>query len=237
VIDLVRGTESRFTFSDGQETEPDWSPDGSHICWASSRGSAFQIFQKASSGAGGDELLANSDTEITIDGWSPDGRSILFDRSAPQTKKDLWVLPLDGERQPVQYLSGPFNETQGRFSPDGRWVVYTSDESGKPEIYLQSYPASAAKVQVSVSGGTDPKWRADGKELFYVSADNKLVSVDVRVNGGAVGVPKPLFALGELSSDYSPSADGQRFLFATQGQQGSALQYDLITNWTAGPQK
>lgn len=237
VIDTVRGTESRFTFSDASDTYPMWSPDGGRICWTSSQGSAFQIYQKASSGAGSDELLTNSDTAIAIDSWSPDGRSLLFDRFAPQTKQDLWILPLDGDRQPVTYLNGPFNETQGRVSPDGHWVVYTSDESGRPEIYLQSYPATAAKVQVSVTGGSDPKWRGDGKELFYISADNKFVAVDVRPNGGGVGVPKPLFDLGELSADYAATADGQRFLFATQGQQGSVLQYDLIANWTAGQQK
>jgi Tol biopolymer transport system component len=234
VIDLVRGTETRFTFSDGEDMFSHWSPDGSRICWTSAQGAGYQILQKAASGAGENEVLADSDALVWINSWSPDGKFILFDRYASETKQDLWVLPLEGDRQPFAYLKGPFNEREGRFAPDGRWVAYTSNESVRHEIYLQSYPASAVKIQISTNGGSNAQWRGDGKELFYITSDNKLASVEVKPNGAGAGLPKPLFELGLLRPHYAVSADGQRFLFVNQAQQGKSVQYDMIANWAAG---
>jgi Tol biopolymer transport system component len=233
VIDLVRGTESRFTFADGEDMFSAWSPDGKDICWTSDRGTGYQVFRKAASGTGEEELLASSDALISPDSWSPDGKSILFDKYSTETKQDLWVLPLQGDRQPVAFLKGPFNERQGRFSPDGGWVAYTSDESGKSEVFLQSFPASAIKVQISAGGGSHPRWRGDGKELFYITSDNKLASVEIRPNGAGAGLPKTLFELILLRTQYAVSADGQRFLFVNQDQ-GKSVQYEMIANWTAG---
>jgi Tol biopolymer transport system component len=234
VIDLVRGTESRFTFSDGDDMFSAWSPDSSHICWTSDRGAGYQILQKTASGTGEEELLATSDASISPDSWSPDGKSILFDKYSSETKQDLWILPLEGDRQPLAYMKGPFNERQGRFSPDGRWVAYTSDESGRSEVFLQSFPASVVKIQISVNGGSHPRWRGDGKELFYITADNKLASVEIKPNGAGAGVPRPLFDLDLFRTQYAVSADGQRFLFVNQAEQGKSVQYDVIANWTAG---
>jgi Tol biopolymer transport system component len=238
VIDLVRGNESRFTFSDGEDNFSAWSLDNKYICWTSNRGTGYQILRKASSGTGEEELLATSDSMPSPDSWSPDGKSILFDKYSPETKQDLWILPLEGDRQPLAYLKGPFNERQGRFSPDGRWVAYTSDESGnKSEVFLQSFPASAVKILISTNGGSNPQWRGDGKELFYITSDNKLASVEIKPNGAGAGVPKPLFDLELLTTQYAVSADGQRFLFVNQAQQGKSVQYDVITNWTADQKK
>jgi Tol biopolymer transport system component len=193
VIDLVRGTASRFTFSDGEDMFSHWSPDGSRICWTSAHGAGYQILQKAASGAGENEVLANSDALVSINSWSSDGKFILFDRYSLETKQDLWVLPLEGDRQPIAYLQGPFNEREGRFSPDSRWVAYTSNESVRPEVFLQSYPASAVKIQISTNGGSNPQWRGDGKELFYITSDNKLASVEVKPNGAGAGCAEAAF--------------------------------------------
>src|SRR5262249_36630279 len=130
--------------------------------------------------------------------WSPDGRYLLYMAVDPKTRSDLWVLPVAsgtaGDRKPVPYLRTPAWEAQGQFSPDGRWIAYTSDESGQSQIYVQSFPAGGGKYQVSTGGGTQPRWRRDGKELFYIAADGKLMAVDVKTAPKfEIDVPKALF--------------------------------------------
>ena len=239
VTDLTRGVSSRFTFDNGDDRHPNWSSDGSHISWQSARNGSYQIFQKAVSGVGEDELLYSSESAISFDSWSPDGRFMLLDRFSSQSKLDLWVLPLEGDRQPYPYLQAPFNERGGQFSPNGRWVAYTSDESGRSEVFVQSFPASAAKLQISTDGGSNARWRGDGKELFYISGDNKLASVEIRPDGVGASAPKVLFDLAFLRRvpTYAVAADGQRFLFVTQGQVAANLQYNVMVNWAADIKK
>jgi hypothetical protein len=139
-------------------------------------------------------------------------------------------------------LQTPFDERRARFSPDGRWIVYDSNDQGRFEVYVQTFPASSAKWQISTSGGMYPNWRGDGKELFYISADNKLMAVDIRPGTTIeAGVPKALFDLTPLrlvaGSTYAVTADGQRFLFVTQGQETSSLQYTVVVNWAAESKK
>lgn len=220
---------------------PVWSPDGSRIVFASNRNGLTDLYQKAASGTGSDELLLkSSDPKFPTD-WSLDGRFILYENRDPKTKADLWVLPLEGDRQPFPLLQTEFNEQQARFSPNGKWVAYTSDESGTTQVYVQSFPASGNKWQVSTGGGDQPRWRRDGRELFYLAADGKLVAVEVKTDGTfEAGVPKPLFELhsptvaGPFAISYAATADGQRFLVLRSAvEQASTTPITVVVNWAA----
>lgn len=162
----------------------------------------------------GDETLLRAGLSAAPVDWSPDGKSVLYQENAPKTGYDLWLLPVDGDHAPVSYVPTPFNEQSGTFSPDGRWVAYQSDESGQSQVYVQGMPATGAKYQISTSGGTQPRWRRDGKELYYFSQDQKLMAAPIAL--GAVvepGTPHALFtAAGLFDGGYAPSRDGQRFL-------------------------
>jgi Tol biopolymer transport system component len=242
VIDLARGTSSRLTFDPGEDLSPLWAPDGSRIAWQTNRDRAYQIYQKLASGVGQEELLLKSEAPIIPGSWSGDGRFILYYALGANTGADLWVLPLEGERKPFLFLQTPFSEHQGRFSPDGRLIAYVSNDQGRDEVYVQTFPASGNKWQVSTNVGTSAHWRNDGKELFYLSG-NKLMAVDVKPGSSfEAGVPKTLFDLtpSRVSGSYAVTADGQRFLFVTYVTQGEApanLQYTVVVNWTAAKAK
>jgi Tol biopolymer transport system component len=169
VHEFSRETSGRLTFDPATDTSPVWSPDGSRIIFSSDRDGLYNLYQKMSSGAGNEEaLLKSNETKYAYD-WSQDGRFLLFVFVAPQ-KDGLWVLPLTGEdRKPIPYLTEA-NASQARFSADSRWIAYTSGESGKSEVYVRPFPAaSGGKWIISKGGGTQPRWRRDGKELFYIS--------------------------------------------------------------------
>ncbi len=175
MVDIERNIPTRFTFNPAVEDDPVWSPDGTRILFTSEREGKRDIYQKLSSGAGGEELVLTSDTFKETADWSADGRYVLYVNNDPQTKSDLWVLPLFGDKQPVPFLATEFDEDQGRFSPNGRWVAFASDESGKTEVYVQTFPDSGGKSQISTGGGAQPVW--SGRELFYIDPDRKLMSV------------------------------------------------------------
>src|SRR5215813_1080345 len=238
VIDLTRGTESRLTFDPADDTLPIWSHDGNRIVWASNRTGTHQLYQKLASGVGQDEPLVQSDAPLFPGSWSADGRFLLYGRTDPKSGDDLWVLPLEGDRKPFPFLQTPFWETDAQFSPDGRWIAYRTNESGRSEVYVQTFPVSGSRWQVSTNGGHHPQWRSDGKELFYCSTDGKLMAVDVK-RGGAfeAGLPKTLFNLADAKvyyPDYAATADGQRFLFVRKLQEGSPAPFSVVVNWTAG---
>ncbi len=242
VIDLARGgTSGRLTFDPGDDRYPVWSPDGSHIAWGANRGAGSHFYQKLASGGGQEELLLKADAPSYPTSWSADGRFIFYARVDPKTGFDLWVLPVEGERQPFPFLQTPFSEGYGRFSPDGHWVAYQSNEQGRFEVFVQTFPASGGKWQVSTNGGTFAHWRSDGKELFYLSGDNKLMAVEVKPGSSfEAGVPKALFDLAPLRAlpnAYAVTADGQRFLFVTQGEATANLQYTVVVNWMAEAKK
>ena len=180
----------------------------------------------------GDQLLLESNNRLTPTDWSRDGRLIVYEQVDPQTQEDLWILPLDGERKPFPFVRTAFNEIQGRLSPDGRWMAYTSDESGAAEVYVVGFNGGAPigpKIKVSLNGGSNPKWRADGRELFYVARDEKLTAVAVKpVAPFEVGATETLFA---VSQDYTFTSDGQRFLVPTPGGDSSSRPITLIVNW------
>lgn len=242
VIDLARGAGSRLTFDPGDDLLPVWSPDDSRIAWGTKRDGAFQIYQKLASGIGQEELLLKADAPIFPDSWSADGRFLLYYRLDPKTRQDLWVLPLAGDRQPALFLQTPFTDTNGRFSPDGRWIAYTSDDQGRYEVNVQPFPASGGKWQIS-TGGQLPCWRSDGKELYYLSLDGKLMAVEVKPGGSfEATAPRALFdlapawALGGTRS-YTVTAAGDRFLFIRAREEAASLQFTVVTNWTAEVKK
>lgn len=242
MIEQTRGTSSRFTFDPTNETFPVWSPDGSRIAFASNKNGTADLFAKAANSAGNDELLFKSANLKAPNDWSSDGRTILFNDFDPKTNSDLWVLILGGDPKPTPVTQTPFGETNGRFSPDGKWIAYESTESGPGQIYLQGFP-SRSKTQVSTGGGFQPRWRGDGKELFFIGPDKKLMAVDITAgaNGIQVGTPRALFDLriGSLPGApyYDVSHDGQRFLVSVAGEENTPTPMTVVLNWNAGLKK
>jgi Tol biopolymer transport system component len=233
LVELRRGTASRLTTQPSYEWRPTWSPDGRRIVFASNRTGSMNLYQRSLSG-GADQVLLQSSNRLSPTDWSRDGRLIVYGELDPKTQEDLWVLPLDGDRKPFPFLRTEFNEIQGRLSPDSQWVAYTSDESGAPEVYVQGFTgreASGYKVRVSVSGGSEPKWRRDGRELFYIARDGKLIAVEVKAAATfEVGATRTLF---EVSLGYTFTADGQRFLVSTAVGDHSSAAITLVVNWTS----
>jgi WD40 repeat protein len=243
VYDVVRGLRTRFTFDPADEWTSLWSPDGSRVVFNSRRKGRLDLYQKASSGAGTEELLTENNLDKYAQSWSPDGRFILYSTSSGGAgTNDLFVLPLSGDRKPIPFLTTQFNEYAGQFSPDGRWVAYTSNESGRTEIFVAPFPAPGGKWQVSTAGGIRARWRRDGAEIYYLAPDNKLMAASVNGRGSSfeVGVVKPLFDIRAVPVQRYPfdvSADGQRFLINTLPEQASSAPITVVLNWTAGLQK
>jgi hypothetical protein len=195
--------------------------------------------RKAAGGAGSTEVLWESGNARTPVDFSRDGRLLSY---IDQTKgRQLWILPLTGERKPYQFYKSEYLQRPGVFSPDGKWIAYTSNETGEYNIYVQPFPATGDKWKVSTQGGAQPRWRGDGKELFYRTEDGKMVAVPVKTAGGfEPGAPHMLFQsytdplYPNLGIAYAVTADGQRFLMnaAMDGSRVSPI--TIITNWTAG---
>jgi eukaryotic-like serine/threonine-protein kinase len=240
IRDLARGASSRFTFDPASDVTPLWSPDGKTIVFSSNRGGQFDLYTKASGGGGQEQPLLQSDEPKFANDWSRDGRYIAFQSRGKKTNWDLWVLPTFGDRKPMLFLQTPFNETHPAFSPDGRWLAYQSNESGRPEIYVQNFPGPGGKWQVSTAGGAEPTWRADGKELFYADMTQKLVAVDIQAGETfQAGVPRALFAanvqpIRNVRSHYLTSNDGQRFLLLSPLGRDSMVPTTVVVNWNAG---
>jgi eukaryotic-like serine/threonine-protein kinase len=242
LFDLASGTGTPFTFDPKLDHRPIWSPDGSRIVWVSLRDGVQDLFQKAASGAGQDEVLLHSAYLKQPSDWSADGRFILYFEPNPQTAGDVWVLPMEGERKPWVWLNTPANEGYAAFSPDEKWIAYTSNESGRNEVYLQAFvpgtPASGGKRQLSTNGGTNPQWRRDGRELYYVAPDGKLMMVEFTPGAELkAGTPKELFAPSgyQVNADrgYTVTGDGQRFLFVTSAEDASVPPFTVVLNWMA----
>jgi Tol biopolymer transport system component len=243
VVDLIRaGVPSRLTFNPAVEDFPVWSPDGHRILYTSTAGGGQNLYSKLASGAGSEEDVLKSAAIKRPTDWSPS--YILFEEDNPNSQADLWALPLSGDKKPMLVLGTPFSEMQGRLSPDGKWMAYISNETGSVEVYVQSFPPSAGKWQLSSGGGVTPRWRRDGRELFYLAPDRKIMSVDVSTNGATFehGSPRALFeapvdAVNTTATNrYDVSADGKRFLVnaSIENVNVSTAPITIVVNWLAG---
>ncbi|MDA2930745.1 protein kinase [Acidobacteria bacterium AH-259-O06] len=237
LFDLARATSSRLTFDPADDLNPVWSPDGTRIAFTSDRKGPRDIYQKMASGTGQDELVLESGEQKSLTDWSADGRFLLYNAPNPQTRGDVWMLPLSEEGKPTPFLQQSFDQREAQFSPDGRWVTYYSNESGTRQVYVQPFPATGGKWQISTQGGVEPRWRRDGKELFYIAGSN-LMAVEVNTRGSSLeaGIPKVLFeasfaGLGTRNS-YVVSADGRRFLIITPVEQAASSPITVVLNWT-----
>jgi len=239
ILDLLRQTESRFTFRSCRDDDPVWSPDGLKLLFDSDPDGVSNLFQKISTGAGSEELLLKSPGANYALDWSSDGRYILYEYDDPKSKSDLWILPLEGDKKPFPYVHTDAQEGTGRFSPDGRWIAYSSDESGKPEVYVQSFPMTQGKWQVSISGGSAPEWGKDGKRIYYLAPDKKLMAVDLRPAAASFeqGIPKPLFEtdvdIYNAPNRYAVSNDGKRFLINVSAEGTNSKPITVVLNWTS----
>ena len=243
-----RGVSARFTFDAASNGFPVWSPDGSRIAYRSNRGGHYDLYQKPSNGAGDDVLLLKSDEDKYPYDWSHDGRFLVFASVNAKTNPDLWILPLlgaAGGSQPYALLRTESFEDNGSFSPDGRWIAYTSSESGRPEVYVRPFastgnPPTAGKWQVSRDGAANqqPRWRADSKELFFL-ARQTVMAVDVSLTPVFhPGNPQPLFRLPLTTTRWDVTADGKRFLAAVPvDAAGDADPITVVLNWQAGLKK
>jgi serine/threonine-protein kinase len=241
VYDIERGTTTRLTFGDGPDSAPQWSPDGASIVWASQRDDGVNLYRRASDGSGEEERLTTGGEGKFASSWSPDGRWILFTQVNPQTGNDVMMIPLDGDRAPQSYLATGTSEAEAAFSPDGRWVAYQSQESGREEVYVRPFPMRGGKWQISVDGGSHPRWSRDGKELYF-RRENGVMVVAVDITGDALdaGTPEKVFdgpflqanIGGNTYADYDVSPDGQRFaMLRGEGGQIVADHMIVVFHW------
>jgi len=235
--DLARGT-SRFTFGSSVNQWPVWSRDGSRIAFSSLRDGNGNPYVKAANGVGAEKVL-DKDTRVNwITDWSRDGRYLIETVIDPKTDYDIWVIPQFGDKKPFPYVKTEYAELLGKLSPNDEWLAYASNESKRNEVYVQTFPKPGGKWPISINGGDFPVWSRDGRELYFIDADRKLMAVEVKGNGNSfqAGVPKLLFEVAALGQ-FDVSKDG-RFLIQVPVEQGSAsVPLTVVTNWQAGLKK
>ena len=236
IFDAATGVRTKFVVGSSRYPQsPVWSPESDRIAFFSYRKEGgTTLFVKSINGATKDVVLESAD-ENTPEDWSPDGRFVSLFTIPARGKRSfqVWVLNLVGDRKATPFATEAPNQEDGRFSPDGRWIAFQSEESGKPEVYVRPFPGPGGQWQVSTDGGGSPRWRRDGKELFYLSADNKIMAVPVRL--GSTFQAEPPTALFSVRPDtlYDVSADGQRFLVNNPSGEESSPPLTLLTDWTA----
>jgi eukaryotic-like serine/threonine-protein kinase len=235
LVDLARGTRTLTAHG----TVPLWSPDGRSIAFTSGRTrGVLDIYRRLLNGPADDELILRTASNKRVQGWSPNSQYLVYVNTDETTKDDLWLLPISGDRNPVPYLRTPFNERGGQISPDGHWMAYVSDESGSWEVYVQSLPQPEAKRAVSVHGGLQPQWARNGRELFFLTPEHVLMSVDIRLGTTIdIGIPKALFrapVVGDVMSprnQFAASVDGDRFLIETADDDAPSA-IVVVLNWS-----
>jgi len=246
LFDVARGVRTRFTLEPTDEQTCIWSPDGTRAVFNARPKGYFDLYEQAVNGASGPELLLGDAQNKTPWSWSPDGKFLMYSTGGFAIGNyDLWVLPMTGDpaaRKPAPFLQTPFNEYNARFSPDGRWVAYVSNETGSYEVYVTKFPGPIGKVPISAGGGDLPRWRADGRELFYVAHNSELMAAAVNGQGDEfeVGASRTLTELHAPPGGrypYDVSRDGQRFLVNTIVEAIALPPITLVVHWTAGLQR
>jgi Tol biopolymer transport system component len=249
----TQGPISRLTFDPSQDnSSPVWSPDGKRIAFASLRGGKWGIYEKPADGTSKEELLLELGSIGAPMSWSPDGKYLVYDINSPKTDTDIWALDLAGERKPLPIVEAPARQILPQISPDGKWIAYESNESGRHEIYVRPFPTGERQWQITNDGAsnTSLRWRGDGKELFYLAPGANVPVMAVPINPGATfqwGTPRKLFdshypggPVGHTFQDFAVSRDGQRFLIpqaSGAAQATVAPHITVILNWTAALHK
>jgi Tol biopolymer transport system component len=248
LLDLERGGLRRLTTHATNEIHPLWSPDGNRLVFSSNSTGSYELYERSILGASAEKKLLPMQGPPTD--WSPDSRFLLFHHRGSKSSADIWVLPYGSDQKPYPLVQTEFEERDAQFSPDGKWIAYASVESGRPEIYVQPFPGPGVPASISIDGGAQPRWRRDGKELFFIALDDRLMAVPIALpsGGGSVkaGAPVALFAtrvggaFGGVANvsrqQYSVSPDGSRFLMNTLLEGPAASPITLILNWQPRPQ-
>ena len=234
VLDLERGTLTKVTFDEGLEHSPVWIPEGDRLLF-STETPVYDLFWRPADGSGEADVLYQTQFDKAAKSLSPNGALLAFVESNPDTDSDIWILPLEegGELQP--FVRTPFSEREPVFSPDGNWVAYQSNESGRYEIYVQAYPGPGGKTQLSTDGGVEPRWADEGQELFYRNG-GQMMAVDVDIRSElSVGAPMVLFEgdflFDPVDRNYDVTADGQRFVMVANDPDAQEPHIEVVLNW------
>ena len=239
VIDLSRGSKSRLTFDPQSDGDPVWSADGKRILFTSNRAGDghIHLYETSANTAGDDQLLLTSDADDFPSSWSPDGQNILFSRLKNDARASVWLLSLSDRQAKPLLQSTAIDQGAATFSPNGRFIAYTSNESGRLEVYVQTFPLSGEKWLISSGGGFLPLWRGDGKEVFYLTEDGKVMSVETETGAAfKSSVAKPLFQVDIKRAPgypYAVASDGTRFLINTPAEASTTAPMIVVLNWTA----
>ena len=244
IFDSIRTTWSRLTFDPAAERAPLWSPDASRIVFTSASRGILDLYEKPASGSGEPRIAVSSLSDKFPTDWTRDGRFLVYHAfGGGSSTWDIWAAPTDGGK-PLELFASKFTEAHGRVSPDGRWIAYASDESGRFEIYVTQFPQRRGRWQISTAGGSQPWWRGDGKELFYLGPEQTLMSVPVRPGDAfEAAVPTGLFRANfptlvpAFWPNYCATADGQRFLVSELVPEAVVSPINVVLNWTAGLKK
>ena len=244
IYEIARDLRTRVTFHPRDEFRPVWHPDGTSLAFNSTRRGPANLYRKNVFESSEAELLFESDERKIPRSWSPDGELLAFDRRNEETGWDLWILPVTGDREPYSFIQTRFNEWQGVFSPDGKWIAYVSNKSGQDEIYVAPFPGRGRDWQISTDGGISPSWPQEGDEIVYLGPDATLRAVAIRGQGNALEVEKPTTLLQTRGRSplvspagpvpvFSPTPDATKFLVITQGESPPVGPLKLVTNWMA----
>jgi Tol biopolymer transport system component len=246
LMDIDRAVPTRWTSNPLWDQHPIWSADNSEAIFFSNRAGTGDLYRKRI-GGGDETLFYKSDVRVWPTDWSDDGKLVMFEARDSNNQWDLLTVPSSGNGKPEPFVATRFNERQGTFSPDGKWVAYSSDESGRYEIYIESFPRGGAKAQVSTKGGSEPQWRQDGKEIYFLQ-EGKISAADVTVVGSrsivseshvlvdGVTVGQSVFN-PNAATEYAASRDGKRFFLLLSPKESQSAPTTLILNWPAALKK
>ena len=238
ILDLTRGTQERFAFGSNIMSAPLWSPDGGSLLWTERKvGAPWEIHRRPLSG--GVEGVLATGTNVAADSFTPDGKQFIFQREEAATAIDIWVMPMEGDRTPRPLIQSPNTDSLAQVSPDGKWIAWQSNESGRVEVYVQPFPGPGPRVQISTNGGVRPMWRRDGRELYFTNAQ-RLMAVPFDLKTAVrVETPKTLFRTRVANPVFAPSHDGQRFLMpdTVGGEETPPVSLTVVLNWQTNLKK